>query len=66
MSEFSESIDGLSRVQAHKFVVKLGLKNLRKENGYWVADIDYGDGNLEPYTIDTETYWAAWYEGDLA
>ncbi len=59
------SVDGLNAGQANKFVRKFGLKNLRQENGYWVADDDI-DGVLCPCVITAETYWAAWHEGDLA
>lgn len=54
------SRDGLNAGQANKFCRKLGLKNLRLENGIWTAD---DDG--EPYKITAANYWAAWHEGDL-
>lgn len=54
------SIDGLNAGQANKFCEKLGLINLRLEDGYWIAE-DAGYS----YKITAETYWAAWHEGDL-
>ena len=57
------STDGLSAGQANKFAKKLGLKNLRIQGGFWVAEDGEG-GDL--YTITFDNYWAAWHEGDLA
>jgi hypothetical protein len=54
------SIDGLNAGQVNKFVEKLGLKNLRLENGYWVAE----DGD-SLYIITAQKYWAALDQGDL-
>lgn len=64
------SVDGISITQANRLATMANLKNLRMENGYWVADDSWVDDDTSKvetwaYTISADNYWGARYDGDL-